>query len=206
MFQFWVMVVVFHNILSFMITKEKNQMLPLPYVGSYLSEKGHQFFHKPWILALSKSFEIFILVSISDMPTIKYSQNLGRTTEKSKEMIPKECRIGDICFTSLATIRGNLYTRHANNVNNVNKDSEYLLSVVIILVTNVSGGETFIYDGENMNDIGKIAHVLKHSHGGCVIGSFDKILHEASIWTSHRAFLSFILDKSIFPHFVHIKK
>ena len=54
-----------------------------------------------------------------------------------------------------------------------------------------------------MNDIGKIAHVLKHSHGRCVIGSFDKMLHEGSIWTSHRAVLSCILHKSIFIHFVH---
>ena len=50
---------------------------------------------------------------------------------------------------------------------------------------------------------GKRAHVLKHSHGRCVIGSFDKILHEGSIWTGRRAVLSFILHKSIFLHFVH---
>ena len=54
-----------------------------------------------------------------------------------------------------------------------------------------------------MNDIGKRAHVLKHSHGRYVIGYFDKILHEGSIWTSHRAVLSFILHKSIILHFVH---
>ena len=54
-----------------------------------------------------------------------------------------------------------------------------------------------------MNDIGKRAHVLKHSHGRCVIGSFDKVLHEGSLWTGHRALISFILHKSIFPHFVH---
>ena len=53
-----------------------------------------------------------------------------------------------------------------------------------------------------MNDIGKRAHVLKHSHGRCVIGSFDKILHEDSLWTGHRAVISFILHKSIFLHFV----
>ena len=54
-----------------------------------------------------------------------------------------------------------------------------------------------------MNDIGKIAHVLKHSHGRCIIGSFDKYLHEGSIWTGYRAVLSFILHKSIFLYFVH---
>ena len=61
----------------------------------------------------------------------------------------------------------------------------------------------FCYDGENMNDIGKIAHVLKHSHGRRVIGYFDKILYEGSIWTGHRAVLLFILHKSIFIHFMH---
>ena len=43
------------------------------------------------------------------------------------------------------------------------------------------------YDRDNMNDIGKIAHVLKYSHGRFVIGSFDKKLHEGSIWNGHRA-------------------
>ena len=46
-------------------------------------------------------------------------------------------------------------------------------------------------------------HLLKHSHGRCVIGYFDKILHEGSTWTGHRAVLSFILHKSRFLHFVH---
>ena len=54
-----------------------------------------------------------------------------------------------------------------------------------------------------MNDIGKRAHVMKHLHGRCDIGYFDKILHEGSISTGHRAVLSFILHKSIFIHFVH---
>ena len=47
-------------------------MLPRPYVVSYSGEKGRHFFHKPWILELAKSVETFIMVSISDMPTIKY--------------------------------------------------------------------------------------------------------------------------------------
>ena len=62
--------------------------------------------------------------------------------DKAKEMIPNECRIGDTCFTSLATIGGNLYTRHPKNLNHVHKDSKYLLSVIIILGTDVRGGET----------------------------------------------------------------
>ena len=54
-----------------------------------------------------------------------------------------------------------------------------------------------------MNDIGKRAHVMKHSHGRCLVGAFDKILHDGSIWTGQRAVLYFILQKSIFLHFVH---
>ena len=56
-------------------------------------------------------------------------------------MTPKECRIGDTCFTSLATIGGNLYTRHPNNLNHVHKDSKDLLLVIIILGIDVNGGE-----------------------------------------------------------------
>ena len=103
----------------------------------------------------------------------------------------------------MSTIGGNIYTRNAKNHNQVHKDSKYLLSVIIILGTDVNVGETVFYDGENMNDIGKRAHVLKHSHGRCVIGSFDNFLHEGSIWTGNRAVLSFILHKSILLHFVH---
>ena len=61
----------------------------------------------------------------------------------------------------------------------------------------------FFSDGDKMNDIGKIAHVLKHSHGRCVVCAFDKSLNEGFIWTGHRAVLSFILHKSILFHFVH---
>ena len=103
----------------------------------------------------------------------------------------------------MATIGGNLYTRHANNLNHGHKYSQDPLSVIIIVVTDVNCGETVFNDRENMNDIGKRAHVLKHSHGRCVIGSFDTLLHEDSICTDNRAVLSFILHKSIFLHFVH---
>ena len=104
-------------------------------------------------------------------------------------MIPKEYRIGDTCFTSLATIGGNLYTRHVKNLNHVHKYSKDLLLVIIVLGTYVNGGETFFYDEENINDTVKRAYVLKHAHRRFVIGSFDKILHEVSIWTGNRAVL-----------------
>ena len=88
MYQCLVMVVVFYNILSFMTEIKKYQMLPSPYVGSYSGEKGHHFLHKPWILALSKSVETFIMVSIIDTPTIKYWQNLESIMDTAKEKIP----------------------------------------------------------------------------------------------------------------------
>ena len=115
------------------------QMLPHPYVGSYSGEKGHQFLQEPWINALSKSFETFFMVSISDMPTSQYWKFLGSFMDKSKENITKQCIIGDTCFTSLATIGGKLFTRHPKNLNHVQKYSNDLLSVIIILGTNVHG-------------------------------------------------------------------
>ena len=123
--------------------------------------------------------------------------------DKAKDNIPKQYRIGDTYFTSLTTIVSNLFTKYQNILNHVHKNSNDILPVIIILRNNVHGGETVFYDGVNMNDIGKRAHVLKHSHGKCVVGAFDKYLHEVSIWTGHRSSLSFILHKSIFIYFVH---
>ena len=74
-------------------------MLTRPYVGSYSGEKGHQILQQPWIIALAKSIETFIIVSIYEIPTVKYCQNLEKIMEEAKVMIPKNCRIGDTCFT-----------------------------------------------------------------------------------------------------------
>ena len=79
------------------------------------------------------------MVSISDTPTIKHWQNLGSIMDDAKVNIPKQCRIGDTCFTSLATIGGNLFTRHQNNLNHVHKESNNLLSMIIILGINFYG-------------------------------------------------------------------
>ena len=71
--------------------KNKNlyQMFSRPYVGSYSGEKGRQFLQYIRILSIEKSVEIFVTISISDMPTIKYWQNLGTFMDTSKENIPK---------------------------------------------------------------------------------------------------------------------
>ena len=73
----------------------------------------------------------------------------------------------------MSIIGGNLFIQHQKNLNHVQKDSNDILSVIIILGTYVHGGETIFNDGERMNYIGKRAHVLKHSHGRCVVGGFD---------------------------------
>ena len=83
--------------------KYRYQMSPRLYVGSYSGKNGHQFLQEPWILALSKSVKTFIMVSISDMPTVQYWKNLGIKLDKAKDKIPKQFRIGDTCFMSLAT-------------------------------------------------------------------------------------------------------
>ena len=52
------------------------------------------------------------MVSISDMPTVKYWHNLGNIMYTAKEKIIKQCSIGGALFTSLETIGGNLFMRH----------------------------------------------------------------------------------------------
>ena len=64
-------------------------MLLCPYVGNYSCEKGRQFFQENLIVALERSVEISVIVSISDIPSIKYWQNLGKVLDTAKEKIPK---------------------------------------------------------------------------------------------------------------------
>ena len=54
MFQCWVMVVVFHNILSFMTELKYISNVTTSICGKcYSIEKGRQFLHEPWIIALA---------------------------------------------------------------------------------------------------------------------------------------------------------
>ena len=68
-------------------------------------------------------------------------EEFGKNMLREKHGIPKECKIGDTCFTSLATIGGNLFTRHPKNLNHIHKYSNDLLSVIINLGTDVNGCE-----------------------------------------------------------------
>ena len=63
--------------------------------------------------------------------------------DTTRDMIPEQCRICDTFFTSLATIGGDLSKRYQNNIKHLNKDRNYFLSVIIILGTDVHGGDTF---------------------------------------------------------------
>ena len=50
---------------------------------------------------------------------------------------------------SLSAVGGNLFSRHPQNMNHVNKDINELLSVVFMLGTNVNGGETVFKWNDN---------------------------------------------------------
>ena len=42
----------------------------------YEGDRGNLFLKEKWIVELSKSVELFVMVSISDLPTVKNWQNL----------------------------------------------------------------------------------------------------------------------------------
>ena len=64
-------------------------MLPHLYVGSYKGVNGNLFLKGKWVVDLAKSVELFVMVSISDMPTIKYGNHLKNDTGCTKDDIPK---------------------------------------------------------------------------------------------------------------------
>ena len=83
-------------------------------------------------------------------------------------------------------------------MNNLNKYSKDLVTVIITLGHFLSGGETVFYDGVRHIDLGKIAHLLKNLCGRKIIDPFERCFHEGSLWTLHIEILSFILTKQFF--------
>ena len=67
------------------------------------------------------------MVSISDVPSIKYWKNLVKVLDTAEANIPKKFRMDDTCFMPLETIGVNLYTIKPNCFNNVYKGVDDLL-------------------------------------------------------------------------------
>ena len=55
-----------------------------------------------------------------------------------------------------------------------------MVSVIITMGGNISGGDTKFYYEVKTSDLGSISHVLKHLHGRIIFGSFEKI-HEGTL-------------------------
>ena len=83
----------------------------------------------------------------------------------AKEILPSTCIIGETIFTSMAVISGKIYSNHPKNLNRVYKDTKDLVSVIITLGKNISGGDTMFYDGVKISDLVSRAHILKHLYG-----------------------------------------
>ena len=70
----------------------------------------------------------------------------------------------------MAVIGGKLYRNHPKNLNHVHNDTKDLVSVIIILGKDISGGDTVFYDKVKPSDFGSRAHILKHLHERMVFG------------------------------------
>ena len=72
----------------------KYQILPRPYVGSYEGEKGNMFLKGKWIVGLAKSFELFLMVSISDLITVSIFINRESICFLQKKISQKNAELG----------------------------------------------------------------------------------------------------------------
>ena len=95
--------------------------------------------------------------------------------EKEKEILPSTCIIGETIFTSMGVIGVRLFSNHHKNMNHVHKDIKDLVSVIITLGENISGGEAMFYDRVKTSDLGSRAHVLKHLHERMIFFHLKKI-------------------------------
>ena len=71
-------------------------------------------------------------------------------------------------------IGGIIFSNQPPNLNHVHKDSKYLVSVIITIGGDISGGDTVFYDGVKASELGSRSHVLKHLHGRMILGLFEK--------------------------------
>ena len=81
----------------------------------------------------------------------------------------------------MAVIGGIIFSDHHKNMNHVHKDSKDLVSVIIVLGKNISGGDTLFYDRVKTSDLGSRSHVLKKLHGRMIFGPFKRKIHEGTI-------------------------
>ena len=99
--------------------------------------------------------------------------------EKSKEILPSTCKIGEPIFISMAVIGGRLCSNHHKNLKHVQKTSKCLVYVILTLGDNISGEDTVFYDGVKTSDLGIITQVIKKLYGRMIFCSFKKI-HEGT--------------------------
>ena len=134
---------------------------------------------------------------------MKYWEYQKWNIATAQPKIPEKSKMVNIYFTSVAVLGGKLHISHPTNMNYVNKKSNSLLYDIVTLGTNVHGGDTILNDVICVYDLGQRTHVLKHLHGRCIVGPFERVFHEISLWRRNRAIVSFIFHKSIFVHFHH---
>ena len=101
----------------------------------------------------------------------------------------------------MTVIGGKLFSNHPKNLNNVHKDSNYLVSFIIPAGKDISGGETVFYDEVKTSDLVSRSHILKTFHKRMIFGTFERIFLEGTLWIVHIAVISFILKIKIFLHF-----
>ena len=117
--------------------------IPCSYSNCYVVPQGITYWKKNSWLKLSQSRDFFygnllmIWVKWNNCNIREYTYIYGQ------RRIPKKCRTGNICFTSVVVIGDILFRSIRNNPNHVHKYERYLLSVITTLGTNVIGRDTF---------------------------------------------------------------
>ena len=74
----------------------------------------------------------------------------------------------------MAVIGGKLYGNHPKNLNNLHKESKYMVSFIITVGKDIIGGYTVFYYGLKTSYLGSRAHILKYLHGRIIFGPFEK--------------------------------
>ena len=61
----------------------------------------------------------------------------------------------------MSVIGGELYSNRPKNMNHVHKATKDMVSIIITVGKDISGGDTTFYDEVKTSDLGSRAHILK---------------------------------------------
>ena len=182
----------------FILNDGKHCVLPRPYQKCKPGNTGFNLMMQPWFRAFVLDLESAVLFFLNNLlPDQELGKEIKKCIRYSKKYVPFECRIGGSFFTHMSVI-GKLKDKGEVPLHFDEKDC---ITTLVHLGEVRTGGSTQYFDGNTINNRGKLKYEIPFRHGQIQIGCFNDTLHGAEAWVGQRGCLNFNLKLNVVDHF-----